>query len=161
MKKVFYILFVCVLLFFSVTIINKYFGWYAYKKYDLRRYSNNIEESKKRGVFIEELKFEVEPDSLNIIGQDFFIEKGYKWGKHSSKKTITLESAKYPYQISFNIKNSIYHLNLINNTSCDSCDLNACFLKEPYLKDTLIIKVFRQKGTKIINFENVGRIKVW
>lgn len=150
-----------IVLFTIMFCVNKYFGWYAYEKYDLRRYSSCMVESKNRKVFIKKLNYSVSPDSINFDNLNFYIEKGYKWGKHSSTQTNIIKNTNYLYQISFKIKNNEYQLNFSNIIDCDSCVINTYFLKERYLNDTLEIDVFKQKKTQIINFDSVGKIKIW
>ncbi len=80
--------------------LNSYIGYYGYNKHLYRRFSHTIEESKLRGVFVKEITFITEPDSLAI--QHVFIERGYRWGS-SYKKTRDLDpngrAAAYPYQV--------------------------------------------------------------
>lgn len=65
-------------------------GWFMRKRWEGRRASISIEESKTRKVFIKKLKFKMNNSKLeNRI--DFFLEKGYKWGYLSSKNTRTNE----------------------------------------------------------------------
>lgn len=92
-------------------------------------------ESVNRGVFVKKMGFITEPDSLmrhfNPKDTIFYIEKGYKWGKKTSKDTrilskketsfpfqlvaqqVSLENSKYlefPYEKSYNesINDSIF-----------------------------------------------------
>lgn len=62
-------------------------------------------ESVNRGVFMKKMDFMTEPDSLMsyFSPEDtiFYIEKGYKWGKKTSKDTRILseKETSYPFQL--------------------------------------------------------------
>ncbi|MFJ1426532.1 hypothetical protein ACILD6_09390 [Capnocytophaga canimorsus] len=62
-------------------------------------------ESVNRNVFVKKMNFITEPDSLmsyfNKKDTIFYVERGYKWGKKTSKETRVLSEnqTKYPYQI--------------------------------------------------------------
>lgn len=74
-------------------------------------------ESVKRGVFVKKMNFITEPDSLmpyfNLKDTIFYIEKGYKWGKKTSKETriLSKNETSYPFQLiaqKIPLKNSKY-----------------------------------------------------
>ncbi|MRI62981.1 hypothetical protein EDM00_03105 [Ornithobacterium rhinotracheale] len=84
--------------------LNSYFGWYGYGYWKTRTGSSNITDSKKRDVFEKVYNFSLHlkpgydfqlPDTM------FYMEKGFKYGKHGYKYTNHLKNPKYPYQIRF------------------------------------------------------------
>ena len=132
-------------------------GWYGYDKWKYRRntYGDKIE-SIKRNVFVKDLQYSKSIDTCHF---EVFIEKGYRFGKHSSNDTKFVDHTKYPYQISFTNavgKNNISYY-IINNEILDSVGQVTGFLKKPYIKDTLLIGI--QKYNK--SWDSIGYIKVW
>ena len=64
--------------------------------------SHSIEESKKRGVFIRELEpFKIVPDTLKLtIKKDFYLERGFQYGKYNASKTDSLtDFSRYKYRL--------------------------------------------------------------
>lgn len=99
MKKVIlYFLLVFVLLFGVFLLVTK--GGISHQKSGGIGYSETIEESKKRGVFVMELDYKVEPnDSIEVVeGLKFFIEKSFRYGKESTNDT-DLSATGHRYQI--------------------------------------------------------------
>jgi hypothetical protein len=99
------VIFFFILLYLGLGYYSSYIGYYGYNKDKFRRYSENIQESKNRGVFIKSLNFSVYPDSIVI--NSVFLEKGFRWGS-SSKETRKLDIndtvkgnlIEMPYQVS-------------------------------------------------------------
>jgi hypothetical protein len=150
------IIFIIISFYFFVGYISSYFGWYGYKKWEHRNGTTSIQESKKRGVFVRNLNYTVDfSDSL----YDFipYIERGFKYGLHSSTITETITQTKYPYQLAFNnrptdkITISIKKEDLLK---FDSSNANWGYLKSDVLPDTIILTV-NGYGMKS------GIIKVW
>ncbi len=138
-------------------VLSNYFGWYAYKKWEYRLRSINIAESKERSVFIKELNFKID-NFRDLPDFKIYIEKGFKFGKHSSKITDTawLSQSNFPYQICFTqFPDTLVRVELsrIEQSKADSADTYSLYLKKPDLPDTLILKVS--------SHENEGVIKVW
>jgi hypothetical protein len=148
----------CVALgYFALGYLSSYVGWYGYKKWECRRGTHDINESKKRGVFIRELQFKIDSFEGDIGGFRPYIERGFKYGLHSSKETIPLKNSNYPYQLSFNFKASSKLSFFIKDSELkkfDSANIVRGYLEHPYLKDTIEIN---------LNGENIhsGIIKVW
>ena len=114
-------------------------------------------ESKKRGVFVKELNYKI--DSFNGVLESFhpYIEKGFKFGYHSSEDTRELTNSKYPYQLSFDSRPTEAITILIRPGDLkkfDSANLTRGYLIYPNLKDTIVLE---------IHGENIksGIIKVW
>ena len=96
------LIFVGLSFYFFVGYYSSYIGYSGYNKQKYRRFSQTLEESKQRKVFIKELNYHV--DSIKI--DNIFVERAYKWGKKSSEATVILErtdtfnkNSDYPYQM--------------------------------------------------------------
>jgi hypothetical protein len=81
-------IFFCFMLYLGLGYLSSYIGYYGYNKDKFRRFSETIEESKNRGVFIKCLCFSVNPDSFKI--NSVYIEKGFRWGS-SLEETMELD----------------------------------------------------------------------
>ncbi|WP_411032060.1 hypothetical protein [Spongiimicrobium sp. 3-5] len=100
MKKVIlYLLLVFVLLFGVFLLVTK--GGIDHQKSGGIAYSETIEESKKRGVFVMELDYKVESNnSIEVVERlKFFIEKSFRYGKKSTGDTDSLSATGHKYQI--------------------------------------------------------------
>jgi hypothetical protein len=161
MRKEYMILIIGILIlvlgYFLLGYISSYIGWYGYKKWRYRVATASIEESKKRRVFIKELHYEV--DSFQGTLKDFrpYIEKGFKYGRHTSEETVPLKNTNYLYQLSFNFPPTgeiSLHIKKDQLEKFDSSDLVRGYLKSPNLSDTIIVN---------INAENnkTGIIRIW
>jgi hypothetical protein len=150
---------VAVAIFYGFGYINSYLGWYSHNHYKHRKGSTDIQESKKRGVFVKELNYEIVgyPDDLN--GFKPFIEKAFTWGYHSSEETVLWTNTKYPYRLMFNYrptKEVTVFVSPEDVKKFDSTSGSWGFMKEPKVPDTIILT---------IGGENIPRdsafIKVW
>jgi hypothetical protein len=146
-----------VAIYFILGYLSSYVGWEGYKKWEYRVATAEMQESKRRGVFVKELNFVVEhyPDTL----KDFkpYIERGFKYGRHSSEETTPLTGSDYPYQLSFNYKTSKKVGPLIMPDELkkfDSCNATTGYLASPRLKDTIIVNLVGEYGDS-------GIVKVW
>ena len=155
------IVLICTLIFlFVVYFSSSYFGWYGYEKWKYRRSTRGeVEESKKRNVYIKKLNYQVLPDNLNV-NFTAFIEKGYFYGFHSMKETrIVSNKSSYPFQISFSqmdIKNDIYFsLNQEIIHKYDSIDRYCVYLEDMFIRDTIYIYVIKN------NRDSIGIIKIF
>ncbi|MGI8637936.1 MAG: hypothetical protein ACR2KZ_21265, partial [Segetibacter sp.] len=86
-----------------------------------------------------------------------YIERGFKYKRHSYKETQSLTKNNFPYQLSFNYKpnqNLTIFIRESELNKFDSSNANWGYLKKPELSDTIILG---------IGGENVksGLIKVW
>jgi hypothetical protein len=141
----------------ALGILNSYFGWYAYEKWKYRVSTISIDDSKRRGVFIKELHFEIDSFPDTIENFHAYIERGFHYGHQSEDQTTPLLNSNYPYQLSFNFhatsKLGIY-IRDSELKKFDSSNVNRGYLKSPNLKDTIIF---------YLGGENVssGIIKVW
>ena len=145
------------LLYLGIGYLSSYLGWYGYEKWIYRKASQSIEESKERGVFRTALHFKVEGSTDGLEGFEPFIEKGFKWGRHSSRETRDLGNSDYPYQLSFNYRPDTITTVLIREDQLikfDSANVVWGYLKKPVLPDTIILTVHREKSKPAI-------IKVW
>lgn len=148
---------ILVLVYFILGYASSYVGWYGYKKWKYRVATSDIDESKRRGVFVKELHFQIDSFSTTIEGFIPYIEKGFKYGRHSSEVTELLTNSNYPYQLSFNFRSSQKMGLMINEDQLmkfDSSGKVRGFLKQPFLKDTIVVQII---GEKIRS----GIIKVW
>ena len=127
----------------SLSLINNYFGWYAYKKWTHRGGTTSISESKQRNVFIKQLEYKI-TDSENLYNFKFkpYFEKGFKYGVHTSDETRVIKFSSFPINLSFERnKNDSISLNIINKEKADSSDVVWTFFKNPKLKDTIRIEI--------------------
>ena len=144
--------------YFALGYLSSYVGWYGYKKWKHRIGSTDISESKRRGVFVKELNFKVEGYSGHLHGFKPFIERGYKYGYHTSEETLPLTDTNYPYQLSFQYKrNQSFGLLILDDdlNNFDSSDAVWGYLRYPKLLDTITLQI----GGEGISHE--ARIKVW
>ena len=87
-------------------IIFYMIGCIEHRKSGARGFSDTIEESKERMVFVKELSYKIIPDTIKLVkGKIFYLEKGYRYGDFSSSELIDntkplKESDDYTYQIS-------------------------------------------------------------
>jgi hypothetical protein len=128
--------------------INSYFGWYSHKHWTQRKGSTDINEAKNRKVFIKQLHFSVEGYSGNLFEFIPFIEKAYTWGHDTSEETVRWTNTNYPYQIGFSYKRTSNFGVLISDKNLkrvDSSDSSWLYLKQPILKDTLVLEVGGEK----------------
>lgn len=137
--------------------LSSYIGWYGYRKWEYRVATTSIEDSKKRGVFVKELKFSVDSFPGSIGSFIPYIEKGFKYGHDSSEETVPLIGSNYPYQLSFDYKRSAKMGLLIRDLELikfDSFDMMHGYLRTPDLQDTIIVDIV---GENI----NSGIIKIY
>ncbi len=93
-KKGLFILLILLSLYASWSLLNHYYGYIAYGDHLIRHYSESVEESIDRNVFIKKLNYTIDSD---IKIQDIFLEKGYRWGVLSSSQTRKLENNNSQY----------------------------------------------------------------
>lgn len=137
--------------------LSSYIGWYGYKKWEYRVASTTIVESKERGVFITRLNYRYINfnDSQGRI--EPFIERGFHFGKHSSKETEIISNTSFPFQLSFDYTRSSNVGVVLSETELrkfDSSNATTGFLKQAKLSDTITASIL---GEKIKN----GQIKIW
>jgi hypothetical protein len=160
-NKYFKILFLTIIIAASCYLflgyLSSYIGWYGYEKWRYRVATSDIEESRNRGVFVKKLDFKIEGFSGIINDFTPYIEKGFKYGRHSSEVTMPITGTEFPYQLCFNIKASEKIGLLISEEEVkkfDSANNVEGYLKTPYLRDTIIVSI---AGKNI----HAGIIKVW
>ena len=143
--------------FLGLGYLSSYIGWYGYKKWTYRVGTSDINESKKREVFVNELNYQIEGYIGNSYAFTLYIEKGFKYGHNSSEVTVPLINTDYPYQISFSyIKGHDFGVVIPKEelAKFDSSNASWGYLKLPRLKDTITIKLFGENNRK-------GTIKIW
>tara|TARA_B110000091_G_C13586074_1_gene378571 strand:- start:194 stop:700 length:507 start_codon:yes stop_codon:yes gene_type:complete len=161
-KSILIILGIVLGIYILLGLISSYFGWYGYEKWKYRRETRgDIIESKERGIFIKELEFDIltQKTEIEFIA---FMEKGFKYGKHSAKKTELIgKGSNFPYQVSFSQFDTLNKLNfdLLQKTKLDSINKYFVYLKEPELKDTIYLKITSWEN-KIGN-DSIGIIKIY
>ena len=140
-----------ILILLILGLANCFFGWYGYEKWKYRRSTRgNIEESKKRDVFLKELNYLIDPIDLKV-NFNCYIEKGYKYGLNSMERTKTIFTTNYPFQLSFSqldTLNDIYY-SLRKNTKFDSLDRFCIYLKEPALIYEVKIDIIKNNNDTI------------
>ncbi len=151
------LIFLVLIGYYLLGYVSSYIGWYGYNKGTYRVATSDIHESKERGVFVKELNFSVDSFSGSLGNFIPYIEKGFRYGKHSSKVTDSLVNTNYPYQLSFAYRPT-YELTITikkeDLVKFDSSNNVWGYLKSPYLKDTITLEI---RGENIRN----GIIKVW
>lgn len=157
---VFLVVFIAIILYVIYAYSSSFIGWYGYRKWRYRIATGNIIESKERGVFIKELNYKiVDSANLNLKGFYFkpFIERGFRYGYHSSEETRIDNYTKYPYNFIYerNMKDSLV-LTILeeDRKKLDSSNIFRGYLKQPYLKDTIRFEIEGSTDKK-------GLIKVW
>jgi hypothetical protein len=145
-----------------------------------RGYSESLQESKERGVFIKELKYQITPTNLELNPKViFFIEKGFKYGSNSIFKTDSLIDDFSSYQLI----SSRCRFYCKKFKSCEyDCSKNKHFVRDTiillenssspilelengYVNDTIVYDVLYNKkgrnGISIVKVDTIGKIKVW
>jgi hypothetical protein len=143
--------------YFALGYFSTWIGWEGYKKWEHRVATNDIGDSKRRGVFVKELNFKIENYHDTLRNFKPYIERGFKFGRHSSDSTTPLTGSAYPYQLSFNFKTSSKVGLLMMPAELkkfDSSDAVWGYLTHPDLKDTIIVSLVGQYGDS-------GIVKVW
>jgi uncharacterized SAM-binding protein YcdF (DUF218 family) len=151
----------CLIIFFIVLVFSvlssSFFGWFGYEKWKYRRSTfGNKAEAIERGVFVRELNYH---SNINLKNFHVYIEKVFKYGYLTSSNTRLINEDKYPYQLTFNIEDTINNFNYdyVNHEDFDSIDLNL-YLDKPYLEKLLILKVEKYNNNQ---WDSIGYIKVW
>lgn len=142
---------------FALGYLNSYFGWYGYEKWKYRVSTGSIEESKRRGVFVKELHFEIDSFAGKIENLHAYIEKGFHYGHESEYQTAPLLGSKYPYQLSFNFQETSklrIYITEEELNKFDSSNVNRGYLKSPDIKDTIRFYLAGEN-------QSSGVIKVW
>jgi hypothetical protein len=148
---------ILILLFIGYGYISSLTGWYGYKKWQHRVASIDVDESKQRKVLVQILNYKMSNSDMRVPNFTPFIEKGFRYGLHTSKETRPLEKSDYPYQLSFNYRPTEEMTILIGKSELqkfDSTNLSWGYLRMPLLKDTIFLDVY-QFG------KNIGSIAVW
>ena len=127
------ILFVAIL-FFSVNYIFSFIISHWDDQWKYRTGTTDINEAKQRGVFVKELNYEIDsfPDTLSNFKP--YIEKGFKYKRHSYKETVPLTETGFPYQLSFNYKpnqNLTIFIRKSELNKFDSSNSSWGYLKKP------------------------------
>lgn len=147
-----------ILLYYALGYFSSFVGWYGYQKWKYRIGTGKIADSKQRKVFVKELNYTI-VDSANLKGFYFkpYIEKGFRYGYHSMDETRIDHFTDYSYNLTYDRnKEDAITLDIYeeDKKKLDSSDVVWGYLKNPYLKDTIRIKIEgsgKQKGT----------IKIW
>lgn len=142
------------IIFMGFGFLSSYIGWYGYRKWEGRKMSSSVSEAKARGTFVKRLNYISNPDEMNVQNFEIFIEKGFRYGKHTQDKTILLTNTLYPYQLSFNYQPGNYITVRISKTDLekfDSSNSNWGYLAMPSLNDTITLELFKNgKGPTFI-----------
>lgn len=152
------IVIVCTFLYYVFGVFSSSVGWYGYQKWKYRVGTTTVKESKQRKVFVKELNYQI-VDSANLKGFYFkpYVEKGFKYGYHSMEDTRIDNFSHYPYNLNYerNKKDSIsLEIFSEDKKKLDSSDVVWGYLKQPYLQDTIRIKIDGAGNQK-------GIIKIW
>jgi len=137
--------------------ISNFVGWYGYKVWENRSKTTSIEKSKQRKVFVKELNYEIIYSGNKKFYFKPYLERGFKVSNKSIEDTRIITDTKYPYNISFdrNLEQSIaIYYKKEDEKKLDSFDGYWGYLKQPYFKDTLHLKIDGLKN-------HSGIIKIW
>ena len=132
-------------------------SWYGGMKWRDRISSDSIEEAKSRGVLVRELHFKVVGFKDSMTDFHAYIERGFRYGLHSSKETHVVSDSRFPYQFNFtrhpdeDVSVSIVQDNL---AKFDSTDEFRGFLQNPVFKDTIQLEMHEDEADS-------GKILVW
>lgn len=160
-KKIFYTFILLFVILLFLIIANTYFGWYGYKKWEPRRSTfGKVEESKNRGVFVKKISYKKE--KKDNIEFDLYIEKGFRYGIHSSSDTRIIEDSEYLYQLPkpIDVLPDDIAFVILNSTSFDSIFNHNILLEKPQIKDTIIIEL-RKFDTIRRKWNSINSIKAW
>jgi len=152
-----------------IVFINYYFGYYANHPWKRRIWSDNKNESLRRGVFVKDLECK---STISLDTLEIYIERGYRTDVRGYEYTNFFENTNFPYQIRHihsKYKNKQIKFYLLNNNSVDSieninnefdyCRIMFGYLKEPKLKDTLYFKI--KYALIEQDTSTLGYMKVW
>ena len=148
-KKVITLILIVILGVISFRYLSSYFGWYAYQKRKYRLSTNDINDSKKRGVFVKEVHFEIDSFPGNIENFRAYIEKGFHFGHESEDERFPLLNTNYSYQLIFNFPLSSKLGIFITETELkkfDSSSKLSGYLRLPKLKDTVTFYLVSEHG---------------
>ncbi|GAO44119.1 hypothetical protein [Flavihumibacter petaseus] len=137
--------------------LSSYVGWYGYEKWRNRVATHSIDESKSRGVFEKVLNFQVDSFAGSLGDFKPYMERGFRYGYHSSEETVPLIDSQYPWQLGFNIiPNEKFGVFIRKDqlVKFDSSNSVWGYLKSPHLKDTIILVI---RGEQVRS----GQIRVW
>ena len=155
-----------IIFFFLIFIIGgiislKLIGELSYKIGGQRGHSYTIMESKNRGVFIKNARYQFSPIDLKLNNFSIFIEKGFIYGQNKASITDNLGENDYPYQLIIYQKRDNSSLkDTIIAYKNDVLNLQQYMpLKEPTLNDT--IKLYVLVNESIYKVDTIGEIKVW
>ena len=76
--------------YFFLGYLSPFVGWYGYKKWRYQTNTISIDESKSRKVFVKELNFGISGFGDTVDNFHAYIEKGFRYGYHSSEVTRLL-----------------------------------------------------------------------
>ena len=130
--------------------------WRTSTRWKERVATRDIDDAKRRGVFIKELHYRIDnfADTLDFHP---FIEKGFHYGKGSYEETVIMENTQYPYQLSYNVfpkKQTYIFIEKQDLQKFDSTDGTWGYLKAPRLTDTVTLEI------RARHMEG-GKIRVW
>jgi hypothetical protein len=156
MKKIIYVFLAFILVFvvsiYTLGYISSWIGWYGYEKWKDRKYSDNMNESKRRGVFVKELNYRIENQSRRNFPFEVFIEKAYKYGRHTSAETVIEANSNFPFQISFPYRPTDSIAVRVKEGQEAKFDSSGFCFRRPQLYDTIVLEILGR---------DAGVIKVW
>jgi hypothetical protein len=138
--------------FFALGYLSSWVGWYGYEKWKDRKYSDNISESKKRGVFVKELHYQIENHSGREFPFEVFLEKAYKYGRHTSEETVVEVNSNFPFQISFPYRPTDSIAIRVKEGQHAKFDSSGFSFRQAQLSDTIVLEILGR---------DAGIIKVW
>lgn len=145
LKILFFVCIAILCLYFLVINLTDFKG--TYKLSGTVGYSENIAESKKRGVFVKELKYKIKPDSLKLSDEVlFFIEKRWRYGKNSAEETLPIGENELKYNYSYGSKLNLFRDKKYSLGKGDSARFNR-------LIDTLKIDIIYRKDVYRVEYD--------
>ena len=136
-------------------------GWFSRKRWEGRRSSNTIEDSKNREVFVKNLPFKTSDTKYDnkIL---FFLEEGYRWGYLSYKDTRELKEKEKICQVVGKFNGIKHKDSAFGDTIIASNDYYALNKNLPVnckFKDTLYFFLIVNKD--MYKQDTISKIKVW
>jgi len=134
-----------------------------------RHISTSVEKSKKYGVFVKELNYEIVGKNIDSrIKIKPFIEQGYNLPFFNSDRFVhVIKKDFFPYQICIEHNFDVYKKDsnehyFVNYTKykCSSNsnlgEISESFIKSANLKDTFYFPIYSERG-----FEEICNVKLW
>ena len=145
--------------FFVCGYLLSFVGWYGGMQWRDRVGTDSLQESRARNVLVKELHYKVVgyKDSL----EDFhaYIERGFRYGVHSSGETHVVDDSQFPYQFNFSRhpgEDVDVTMRPEELKKFDSLGERRGYLRNPAVKDTISLIIEGDDDEP-----DAGKILVW